>query len=248
MPPNDFRTPWFHPIANSAMRLVFPFFFKMNIEGSERAPKQGPLIVAINHACFLDPLMSIAYVRPDTFPMAKVELIEGPFGWVFRNYGAFPVRRGQADLGAVRAALRVLNAGHAMLISPEGHRAETGTLQTPHEGIAFLAYKSGAPILPVANWGGKAFSKNLMRLRRTPVGMRVGEPLELTPLEKSPRREVLTAITDELMGHIARMLPPEYRGRYSDAESMSPRYLKVRAQPTTGVAERREREVLSMQR
>lgn len=246
---NDkFRTPWFHPFANWAMRLVFPLFFKMRIEGLERAPKQGSLIVAINHACFLDPLMSITYVRPDIFPMAKIELFEGPFGWVFKNYGAFPVRRGQGDLGAMRAALRVLQEGHSMLISPEGHRAESGTLQTPHEGIAFLAYKSGAPILPVANWGGKLFSKNLTRLHRTPVGMKVGDVLELAPLEKNPRREVLTQITDELMGHIARMLPPAYRGRYSDAESMKPRYLRVRGERTTGPNPLPEREVVSMER
>lgn len=243
---DEIRIPWFHGVANSAMRLVFPLFFRTQIEGLENAPKQGPLIVAINHTCFLDPFMSITFIRPDILPMAKIELFNGPLGLLFKHYGAFPVRRGQGDLSAIRAALRILQEGHAMLISPEGHRADSGSLQTPHEGVAFIAHKSSAPILPVANWGGKLFARNMKHFRRTDVRMRIGEPLELLPLEGKPSRQVLTSITDEMMGYIARLLPRKYRGRYEDAENYTPRYLRVIREGKTESGTFRRKEVRSV--
>jgi 1-acyl-sn-glycerol-3-phosphate acyltransferase len=221
------QIPWFHYFANAGMRTIFPLLLKADMQGVERTPKNGPAIVAINHTCFLDPLLSISYLRQDILPMAKIELFEFPFGPVFHNYGAFPVRRGEGDLSAMRRALQILREGHMMLISPEGTRTKTGTLQAPHEGIALIAIKSGAPILPVAIWGGKMFWHNIKRLRRTPVGMRVGEPLAILPLQTKPTRELLRAITDELMYYIARMLPAEYRGRYSDVENVTPRYVML---------------------
>jgi 1-acyl-sn-glycerol-3-phosphate acyltransferase len=233
--------PWFHYFANGAMRTLFPLIVNLHIEGLERAPRQGHVIIAINHTCFLDPLLAVSYLREDVLPMAKVELFEFPFGVVFHNYGAFPVRRGAGDLAAMRRALQILRQGHAMLISPEGHRAESGTLQAPHDGIALLAIKSGAPILPVAIWGGKLFWGNVKRFSRTPVGMRVGELLAVQPLTAGPTREVMRVITQELMFYIAELLPFEYRGVYSDVERVTPRYVKpqvlVRDATTAGTPE-----------
>jgi 1-acyl-sn-glycerol-3-phosphate acyltransferase len=146
----------------------------------------------------------------------------------------------------MRRALQILREGHAMLISPEGTRTKTGTLQAPHEGIALIAIKSGAPILPVAIWGGKVFWRNLKRFRRTPVGMRVGEPVAVLPLESKPNREILRAITDELMYYIAVLLPSEYRGRYSDVEKVVPRYVKPQSQLLAPTRSDAPREVMSV--
>jgi 1-acyl-sn-glycerol-3-phosphate acyltransferase len=239
--------PWFHYFANAGMRTLFPLLLKMDLQGFERVPGRGPAIVAINHTSFLDSLLTISYASEDILPMAKVELFKPPFGPVFWNYGAFPVRRGQGDLSAMRRALQILREGHMMLISPEGTRTKSGTLEAPHEGIALLAIKSGAPILPVAIWGGKMFWHNIKRLRRTPVGMRVGEPLVVLPLHSKPTREIMRAITDELMFYIARMLPLEYRGLYSEVEKVAPRYVKLQSEVLAQSSHPDEMEVMSMQ-
>jgi 1-acyl-sn-glycerol-3-phosphate acyltransferase len=239
--------PWFHYFANFGMRTLFPLIVEEHFEGLNRAPQHGPVIIAINHTCFLDPLLGVSYLRQDVLPMAKVELFGFPFGPVFHNYGAFPVRRGAGDLTAMRRALQILREGHAMLISPEGHRTESGTLQAAHDGIALLAIKSGAPILPVAIWGGKRFWRNITRMHRTPVGMRVGEPVVIQPLGTGPTREIMRAITDELMYYIALLLPSEYRGLYSDVEGVAPRYLKPQCQIPHRPDVEAEREAMSMQ-
>ncbi len=220
------QIPWFHYFANAAMRTAFRLVLKLDMQGLDRAPQQGGLIIAVNHTVFLDPVLVSAHLRPDVLPMAKVEAFQFPFGWIFSGYGAFPVRRGEADLSALKRSLQILHENHVMLISPEGHRSESGALQNAHEGIALIAVKSGAPILPVALWGGKSCWYNLARMKRTPVGLRVGEPLVLVPFKGKPTREMLRAITDELMYYIARLLPPEYRGRYADVEKVIPCYLR----------------------
>lgn len=223
---DEIHIPWFHYFANGGMRVLSRLLLDLSIEGLERTPKQGPLIIAINHTNFLDPILGIVYLRPDTLPMGKVELFQSPYGILFTNYGAFPIRRGEGDLSAMRRALQILRQGHAMLISPEGTRTRSGVLEAGHAGTALIAVKSGAPILPVAMWGGKKFKDNLLRLRRTPVGMRVGEPLVVISPSRKPTREILRAITGELMYYIACLLPPEYRGRYADVEGMNPRYVR----------------------
>ncbi len=244
----EIRIPWFHYIANGGMSVLSRLLLDLHIEGLEHTPKQGPLIVAINHTNFLDPVLGIVYLRSDTLPMAKVELFNPPFGILIANYGAFPIRRGQGDLSAVRRALQILREGHAMLISPEGTRTKSGVLEAAHEGTALIAVKSGAPILPVAMWGGKKFWHNLIRLRRTPVGMRVGEPLVVLSSDGKATREVLRAITGELMHYIARLLPAEYRGLYADVEELTPRYVQVQRELLSEPQRDTEREVMSMRR
>jgi 1-acyl-sn-glycerol-3-phosphate acyltransferase len=243
----EIHIPWFHYFANGVFRVLSRLLLDLDMEGLERTPEQGPLILAINHTSFLDPVLAITYIRPDILPMTKVEYFKFPYGFLFTQYGAFPVRRGEGDLSAIRRALQILRKGHVMLIAPEGTRTKSGVLEAAREGTALIALKSGAPILPVAMWGGKKFWHNLLRLRRTRVGLRVGEPLALVPLPGKPTREVLRAITDELMYYIARMLPTEYRGRYAEMEGMTPRYVKLEHEVLMQSSQALEREVMSVQ-
>ncbi len=237
--------PWFHYFANKGMRTLFPLIVKLDIRGLENVPQQGPLLAAMNHTNFLDPALVAANLRPDVLPMAKIEAFKFPLNLLFHGYGAFPVRRGEGDLSAMKHSLQILRENHVMLISPEGTRTKSGTLQVPKEGIALLAVKSGAPILPVGLWGNKQLWHNLGHLRRTPVGMRVGEPLVIVVPTNKPTREVLRAITDELMYYIARLLPPEYRGRYADVENVVPHY--VRPQRELALQPEAKKEVVSLQ-
>jgi 1-acyl-sn-glycerol-3-phosphate acyltransferase len=237
---------WFHRFANAVLRVVIPRLLRVDLRGIEHAPKSGALIIAINHIAFIDPILAAVYVRDDVLPMAKAELFKFPIAPIFRGYGAFPVRRGEGDLGALKHALHLLKRGHALLISPEGTRTKSGTLEEAHEGTALIALRSHAPILPIAQWGAKNFWRNLARLRRTLINVRVGEPLAITPLNGKPSRETLRVITDEVMYYLARMLPPELRGKYMDVENFTPRYVFPARELVPSAAYGAEQEVMPL--
>lgn len=209
--------PWFYYFANRALRFVFGLILDIDIRGTDDVPSTGPLIVAISHSSFLDPVLVGAYLPRDVTPMAKIEAFQLPvIGWVIRWYGAFPVRRGEVDLTAFKTALQILSRGDAIIIAPEGHRSESGALQHAREGAIILSLRSGAPILPVAVWGGKAFWQNLTHLRRTKIWLYMGEAVEPLPTGLKPTRERISEMSDELMTRIAEMMPPDMRGYYAD--------------------------------
>lgn len=215
----------FHPFANWVLRVWYRIILNLDMQGLENVPRSGPLIIVINHTHFLDPLIPTAYLRPDIYPMAKQEVFQGKWKWMFDAYGAFGVRRGEADLQAFRQAFKLLRAGHVILMAPEGTRAKVGGLQRAHEGAGLIAARMGAPILPVALWGGRSLVPNLKQFRRNPIHLRVHAPLIVNNQDKKFTREEVSTITDEIMYNLAGMLPPEYRGVYSDVANFAPRYL-----------------------
>src|SRR5512135_380384 len=109
--------PWFYHFGNRVLRLAFRLILRVDLRGLDRVPREGPLIIAISHSSFLDPLLAGAYVPRDVTPMAKIEAFGIPvIGLVVRLYGAFPVRRGEVDLAAFKTALQILQNGSAMVI------------------------------------------------------------------------------------------------------------------------------------
>jgi 1-acyl-sn-glycerol-3-phosphate acyltransferase len=222
----EITIPPFHPIANGMLRVAYRLLLDLDIQGRENVLPSGAMIMVINHTHFLDPLIPVALLRPDIFPMAKVEVFEGKWRWMFEAYGAFPVRRGQADMNALKQAFKILRAGHVVLMAPEGTRARSGGLQPAHEGVALIAARANVPVLPIAQWGGRdAFDKNWKQFRRTPIHVRIGAPVWVSITERKPSRDEIRGITDEIMSTLARMLPPAYRGAYGDVEKFAPRYL-----------------------
>ncbi len=209
--------PWFYYLANWVLRHVFRLLMRIEVEGEEHVPPEGPLIVAINHMSLMDPPLIGAFFPRDLEMMAKVELFRRPvIGWVVRHYGAFPVHRGEADLRALKHAMRALRAGHAILMAPEGTRSKTHQLQRGKEGVALVAVRTGAPVLPVALYGQENWWRDLLRLRRPRVHIRIGEPIPVERNRKADRR-ALQAITTKVMRGLARLLPPAYRGAYAEA-------------------------------
>jgi 1-acyl-sn-glycerol-3-phosphate acyltransferase len=156
--------------------------------------------------------------------LGKKEMFDWPIvGWMARNGGVHPVDRGGADVDAFRMAERVLNEGHVLMIFPEGTRSPTGELQKPKDGLAMLALRTGAPIVPIGIAGtDKVWPKG--RLLPRPGGhatMRVGRAFRLADElpEGLDRKRAKTLATDLIMRRIAAELPPRHRGPYGDAEA-----------------------------
>jgi 1-acyl-sn-glycerol-3-phosphate acyltransferase len=143
--------------------------------------------------------------------MGKRELFETPIiGFLLRAIGAFPVRRGEADRGALQMALAVVAAGQPLGFFPEGHRSESGELIRGRPGVAYVAQRSGAPIIPLAVSGTRG--ARLGAFWRRDILMRVGEPFRARDLGVAP--EDAQAVTDAIMRRVAALMPEEQRGVY----------------------------------
>ncbi len=193
---------------------------KMEFFGREHVP-EGPLILASNHLNNADsPMIALAVPRLPTF-MAKPENLSWPMiGPGLRIFGAFPVRRGGADLAALRVASEVVQGGRMLAMFPEGTRSRTGGLNKGHPGTALIALRTDAPILPVAITGTEGITWPWIFLKPLGVGrvtVTIGEPFHLPKVERIDR-ETAAEGTEIIMRRIAALLPREYRGVYAEVE------------------------------
>ena len=195
------------------------------VEGLENLPKSGPAILMINHIAFVDPIVVLGNLPRNIVPLAKREVYWYPVWGIFPLlWNVIPVHRGEIDREALMRALAVLEAGEIVLVAPEGTRHDA--LREVKGGIAYLAYKSGAPVIPVAVEGTRGFpSISRKRWAQPGATFRLGTPFRVKPLTGRVPREALKAITDEAMYRLAAMLPPERRGEYSDLSKATTEYI-----------------------
>ena len=194
-----------------------------------RVPDRGPLIVVANHVNFLEvPLLYTHLLPRPVTGFAKAENLSNPIlgPLLFNLGGAIPLHRGEADVTALRRALAALEAGHILAVAPEGTRSGHGRLQRGHPGVVWLALRTGAPLLPMVYYGGELFWRNLARLRRTDFHIVVGQPFYLDAGGIKVTRQVRQQMADEIMYQIAALLPPAYRGVYSDLAAATEMYLR----------------------
>lgn len=188
------------------------------VEGLENVPDQGPAILMINHIAFIDPIVVLHLVPRNIIPLAKVEVYDYPVVGIFpRLWGVIPVRREEVDRRAVQQVLEVLRAGEVVLVAPEGTRGPQ--LSQGKEGVAFLASRSGVPVIPVAIEGTVGFPalRFLSTAWRKPgAHVRFGRPFRYRPGPGRPDRDLLRKMTDEAMYVLAAMLPENRRGVYFD--------------------------------
>lgn len=187
---------------------------RYEVVGRELVPRSGGVIVVSNHLNNADPPMIQRALSRYVVFMAKKEMIEAPvIGPLFRAWGAFPVRRGEADLSALRTACQVIQGGEMLMMFPEGTRSRSGRMGEGHPGTAMIARRTGAPILPVAitgtegiAWPGVFFRPRSIRHIRVVIGAPF--VLGVTPRVNS---ETLRSDTAEIMRRIAEQLPEQYR-------------------------------------
>lgn len=187
------------------------------VEGLDNVPKIGPGILLINHIAFVDPIVVMHVVPRNIVPMAKIEVYEYPVVGIFpRIWGVIPVHREEVDRRAVQQAMDVLSSGEIILVAPEGTR--NPQLQRGKEGMAYLASRSGAPIIPVAMEGtpGLPALRFTRRWHQPGAFVKFGRPFRYRPEYHRASRDQLRQMADEAMYILAGMLPEERRGFYND--------------------------------
>jgi len=151
--------------------------------------------------------------------MAKKELFRfRMIGYFLGSFGAFPVHRGQLNRQALRQARQILADGLALVMFPEGTRSRSGRLRSAFSGPALIAMRSGAPILPVGIIGTEKIRGVTWLLRRPQITVNIGQPFYLPPVSSKLTKAKLIELTNLMMGHIAELLPLEYRGEYGGKE------------------------------
>lgn len=206
--------------AAAVARFALSAMARVSVEVSGDLPHEGPLIVVANHMSNADPPLVAGWLTPmlgrQMHILAKEGLFVGPIGAVLRRLGATPVRSGGSDIEAYRVARGVLDRGEILCIFPEGTRSPDGVIAEPKPGVAMLATRSGAQILPVGVSGSDRFLGRGMRFPRigTRITLRVGRPFTVAVDSALPRRQQIQRASDEIMGQVAALVDERHRGRY----------------------------------
>ena len=205
------------------LRSIVRFFMKLiadiEVNGIEKLP-EGNVIVAANHLGRLDTaaLLCILDREDIIMPVAEKYRDHPLYGAIGRAANAVWLNRFEADYSAFRQILERMKQGGLLVIAPEGTRSKTEALQEAKMGAAFLASKSGYPILPVAVTGteDRGILENLKRFRRSKITATAAELMYVDIPKGKGREEAMRQVTDEIMCQIAALLPESYRGVYAD--------------------------------
>lgn len=140
----------FYSIAKGIVSFALLFVFRLRARGTENVPKEGGVILAFNHRSYWDPVAAALTSKRQLRFMAKSELFEKPIlGGLIKSLGAFPIKRGKNDIGAITSAVKILRGGSAMLIFPEGSRIKAGKKVKAKPGVACIAQMARVPVIPV---------------------------------------------------------------------------------------------------
>lgn len=205
------------------LRSIVRFFMKLiadiEINGMEKLP-EGNVIVAANHLGRLDTaaLLCILDREDIIMPVAEKYKNHPLYGAIGRAANAIWLNRFEADYSALRQILERMKQGGLLVIAPEGTRSKTEALQEGKMGVAFLASKSGYPVLPVAVTGteDRRVIENLKRFRRSKITATAAELMYVDLPKGKGREEAMRQVTDEIMCQIAALLPEKYHGVYAD--------------------------------
>lgn len=191
---------------------VYKLFYNFHIEGTENIPQDKALVMASNHRSYADPvILTMPMKKPVTY-MAKEELFKNKlFGWFITKLGAFPVKRGAGDLQVIDDAVGILESGRHLVIFPEGTRSKDGKVGKGKTGVALIAARSGADVLPcgIIFEGEKLHFRSKLTLRfgkvipAEEIAVTDGSPREL----KAAKLRIMGAITELVEGNSREEVP-----------------------------------------
>lgn len=206
------------------LRAAVPSFCRIEVEGLENVPRQGSASLMINHISYLDPIVVTASIPfRYTISLSKIENFRIPVvGWFLRQWGHFPIHRGDYDRKALMQTIALLQSGQLLLMAPEGTRHAEG-LQPGKDGLAYVATKSDAVIVPTAICGAENWKSRMKRLRRAYAKVVFGRAFRFrTDGHRRIPRQALSQMIREAMYQLAATIPDEYahlRGHYAELEN-----------------------------
>ena len=205
-------------IGSSGFRLLFATYFRWRVYHPERVPQSGPVILASNHASFLDPPLIGSALRREINYLARESLFRFPVvGAILRSWNSVPVDRDGGGAAGLRAILDRLLAGGGIILFPEGTRTRDGKLQPARSGIGLTVIKSAAPVVPVRVFGTfEAYGRQMRFPKPCRVTVKYGQPMLFEKLRaeakvcSKPRlKEIYQQVADEIMSAIAKLEPVE---------------------------------------
>ncbi len=217
-----------HRLMTALVRFGTNILCKIDKADLKKVPKEGPLITYANHIVSLEVPLIFAHLQPrPVTAVAKAESWDNRFyNWLFDVWQLIPIRRGEADMDAMRRSIKIIKEGNIYGISPEGTRSRDGKLLPAHPGIVPIALKTGAPLQPVAHWGAEKFAENFKLFRRTEFHIRVGNPFTLDSGGERVTKQMRQEMVDEMMIELAKLMPEKYHGYYADKLGKELKYIR----------------------
>ncbi|HSU65921.1 MAG TPA: lysophospholipid acyltransferase family protein [Tepidisphaeraceae bacterium] len=185
-------------------RIWTTLMFDLKVFGAHRVPDEGGVLLISNHQSYLDPvLLGVRLRRPLSY-LAKSELFTNKaFSWLIRSLGAFPVRQGAGDVGAMRETIARLQEGHALNVYPEGSRTENGQLQPIEKGVALVIRKAKVPVVPVVIQGSyDAWPKCRKIFRPHPIQVYYGQPVDFSSLDREQVIQTIDRLFHDMIAEL----------------------------------------------
>ena len=197
---------FYYWLGYHSSRLVGRLFFRFHIINRERMIQSGPVILAMNHESYLDPLLAGTACDRAIYFLARRTLLDAPvLGWLLPKLNVIPVNQEGVDRSAIKALIRTLNAGNGVLVFPEGSRTLDGNLQPAEPGLGLVIAKTLAPVVPMRIFGAhKALPRGEGGLHFAPITIVIGEPIRFSAAELGPQgKNVYRQVSERVMDAIA---------------------------------------------
>ncbi|AWB45030.1 1-acyl-sn-glycerol-3-phosphate acyltransferase [Paenibacillus sp. CAA11] len=180
------------------LRVLYKLLFRLEGHGLHHVPREGGVLLCSNHISNFDPPTIGILLKRKVHFMAKAELFNIPvLGWLFRELGAFPVKRGGVSKESIKTTLKLLRGGEIIGIFPEGTRSRTGEIGEGNKGAATFALRSDAVVIPVAIMGSyKLFRK---------MKVVYGPPVDLDEFRENPGTDAAELATARIMSEIVKL-------------------------------------------
>ena len=202
------------------IRSIVDLIAKVEIHGYENLPQSSAYVIATNHLGILDSAMLYyALDRWDVFIPVAEKWEQNPlFSFLSKYFNLIFIDRFNPDLKGLRKIIKLMEDGNILVIAPEGTRSRSATMAEGKPGVSYLAAKLNRPVVPVGLAGteDKVIVDNLKHLRRSHILIHAGKSFSLPPLPAKERDAALKQFTDDIMCHIAALLPEKYRGVYAE--------------------------------